>query len=66
MSWQPIDTAPKVEDQQILVGKSGEGAALVEWRDGRWGETLGGGYYGTSIGYEPTHWMPIQLIPGTD
>lgn len=62
-AWQPIETAPKIEDDPKLLAT--EGGILP----GSWSEKLGW-YFGSKVGpvslliqVVPTHWQPLPASP---
>ena len=62
-SWQPIETAPKAEDKEIIV-YTNDGYFVAVWdRRSGWCEaTHGDPLSGANMGAwsEPTHWMPLN------
>lgn len=66
--WQPIETAPK--DRPILAyNDESNYYAVVQW----YPESNGTPYWELTVGnigydnkWNPTHWMPIQLIDRSD
>ena len=71
--WQPIETAPKGGDTQILVcGSYSTDIAIVRW-DGKHWLCVSDGYsvveYMSDFGTEyrtfqvPSHWMPLPALP---
>lgn len=58
--WQPIETAPK-DGTAIWVSAVGVGEPVrtVQHWYGEWVNI----YNGDSIGWEPTHWMPLPAPP---
>jgi len=59
--WQPIETAPKNDGQEILGWDAGNGVQLCNWMgypngDGAWWVLL-------EFTTEPTHWMPLPAPP---
>lgn len=64
--WQPIETAPKKEEQQILCW-DGKNRTICEWLsfgdgNGEWDVCHDAESYAWS-GYAPTHWMPLPEAP---
>jgi hypothetical protein len=62
--WQPIETAPKDEDQAIIVWRKGHEAQIVEWGGDAfpyWEGKMGDDY--RTLTWEPTHWMPVPVPP---
>ncbi len=72
--WQPIETAPKVENQPVMLGWVARSCQFGYWRDGHWFVSNNGDY--TKDGYgmdyqcgagkafpEPTHWMHEPTPP---
>jgi hypothetical protein len=59
MEWQPIETAPKDENDYLVCwAKSGNMMGLAFQYEGKW--------YGTCDDCEcgtPTHWMPLPAPP---
>jgi hypothetical protein len=61
--WQPIETAPKDKDLDLLVFCSDTREQFVAYQrlmDGRW--TYARGRFGEVI-CRPTHWMPLPAPP---
>jgi hypothetical protein len=62
--WQPIETAPQIEFQTILLGREGKanGSAMPCFWDGEnWKCAT---IFGQGIVYrDPTHWMPLPKPP---
>jgi hypothetical protein len=57
--WQPIEDAPECGQ---FVATDGRRAVIVDWRDGRWACTYGGGIEPRQI----THFKPIGNLPNTE
>jgi hypothetical protein len=65
--WQPIETAPKIDGDRLLVVKDcGHGTlpsqSIAYWISGEWHidsahRTL------DALGYRATHWMPLPKPP---
>lgn len=67
IDWQPIETCPKIEDKQYLLGAHGWGVHIAEWyvsnivEDGCWMQHLSGEFYGLGIRpFKPTHWAEVE------
>lgn len=70
--WQPIETAPRGNDEEVITLAVQAGVAIVRnavWVDDEeWGEP--GWWTRTScvghqrLVWEPTHWMPLPPSPG--
>lgn len=58
--WRPIKTAP--ECTPVLVVAKGWLPVIAVRFEGKWGECLGGEYYGTKVGFTPTHWQPLEPL----
>lgn len=56
--WQPIETAPKDDDTEILTWCEGKIAVATRAYDDLWW-VLG------LPAYKPTHWMPLPKPPVT-
>lgn len=59
--WQPIATAPKVENEPVILGFI-TAAGEIRASSGRWTNHNGGGWARLMI-YEPSHWMPMPAMP---
>lgn len=65
MNWQPIETAPKIEDRRMLIyGSTWPGIVVAKWYDdgdgGFWMPVDGESFF-TEKGL--THWMPLPEPP---
>ncbi len=62
MTWQPIETAPKIEFAVILLGRQGRNAAMPCYWDGEgWKAAT---IFGQGLTYvDPTHWQPLPEPP---
>lgn len=67
MSWQPIETAPHAEDEEIFVCLYEEGfyfCDVVTWVP--WGDDGRGGWFNGDVSQSAdyyTHWMPRPAPP---
>lgn len=62
-AWQPIETAPKDGDTEVLI-YGALGTIKVAWYSGgewKW-EYDNDMTYGSTV-YRPTHWMPLPEPP---
>jgi hypothetical protein len=60
--WNPIDTAPKNEDEILLVSADGD-IGVCYWRDDN---ILRGWTWGLGKAFlNPTHWMPLPRNPNS-
>lgn len=61
MQWQPIETAPKANDVELLLYNA-------EWpcmRVGRWSSISEDWEWDEiELSIDPTHWMPLPPPPG--
>ena len=72
MTWQPIETAPKRDDIQILTfhanfnkknGRNKLQKVSGEWyQTSYWSDTFNL-FVGWPLNIQPTHWMPIPPPP---
>jgi hypothetical protein len=67
--WQPIETAPRIEEQELLVCSYDEGSyycEVVTWFP--WPNTDGGWFNGdvSRPTDHYTHWMPLPAPPSGD
>lgn len=72
IDWQPIETAPKVENTWLLLkGGTNEWAhdvngmppiVLGHWPNDRWQIVFLDGRYSTGAYHNPTHWAPNQPV----
>jgi hypothetical protein len=66
MTWQPIETAPHIEEQELLVCTYDGGSYycdVVRWA--AWAGD-GGGWYNGDRSHDTdyyTHWMPLPAPP---
>ncbi len=56
--WQPIETAPKVEDTVILIWPRDNEHATASWDGHRWCVCCCG-----QSAWDATHWMPLPEPP---
>jgi hypothetical protein len=67
MEWQPIETAPRIEEQELLVCSSEAGwyyCKVVSWVD--WADDGHGGWFDGDMSRNAdhyTHWMPLPAPP---
>ena len=57
-AWQPIETAPRAELED-LIASDGQTVFAVQWFDGQWVNSF-------SDIVHPTHWRPIPAPPSID
>jgi len=57
-AWQPIETAPRAELED-LIASDGQTVFAVQWFDGQWVNSF-------SDIVHPTHWRPIPAPPAID
>ena len=67
MEWQPIETAPKGEitdyrDRVVLVWARGKPVRMAFYTNA-WRLAYS---RGTSLMFDPTHWMPLPEPPKTE
>lgn len=61
--WQPIETAPKDGTKVILCEADQPSDVCMGWfMEGEWRDYGDLGCNGM-CNYEPTHWMPLPIVP---
>lgn len=61
--WQPIETAPREETMRGLIVAAPDHVAIVASNGKSLWLRYSGKYFGESIYWEPTHWMPLPPLP---
>jgi hypothetical protein len=65
MEWQPIETAPKIDEKQIII-YNGDAVQSGYWHeDYGWVSSIetSSGFNYANIIDNPTHWMPLPAPP---